>query len=85
MIETPEKRSNQAFTLKAGTLYPLLHNLEQKNLIESYEKPAENGKPRKYYSITKDGQKFLTEKKQEWKLFSSAVNQVIGGMLYGLS
>jgi len=41
------------FTLKAGTLYPLLHDLEQKELVTSYEKTADNAKVRKYYSFTK--------------------------------
>jgi transcriptional regulator, PadR family len=31
MIEELSKKSNNVFALKAGTLYPLLHNLEQKN------------------------------------------------------
>ena len=30
MIETLRKKSNDVFELKAGTLYPLLHSLEQK-------------------------------------------------------
>ncbi len=54
MIETLEQKSNNVFTLKAGTLYPLLHSLEEKNYLTSYESPA-NGKLRKYYSITKEG------------------------------
>lgn len=38
MIEELSKQSKNVFTLKAGTLYPLLHSLEQKDLLISYEK-----------------------------------------------
>ena len=38
MIEELSRRSERAFALKTGTLYPLLHTLEEKELIRSYEK-----------------------------------------------
>ncbi len=60
MIETLEAKSNNVFTLKAGTLYPLLHTLEEKNYLTSYECEA-NGKVRKYYSITKGGKKRIPD------------------------
>lgn len=81
MIEELKKLSQNIFTLKAGTLYPLLHSLEQKKMIESYE-TTESGRPRKYYRLTKDGRKMLNEKKEEWKVYTSAVNKVLGGHCY---
>ena len=41
------------------------------------------GKKRKYYCITKKGKNCLKEKKEEWSTFSSGINQVIGGVLFG--
>ncbi|AEV70484.1 PadR family transcriptional regulator [Acetivibrio clariflavus] len=82
MIEELEKRSQNVFTLKAGTLYPLLHTLEQQKMIESYETTTANGRPRKYYRITKAGRKMLEEKKAEWQVYTSAVNKVLGGDCY---
>ena len=52
MIDTLRKRSENVFELKAGTLYPLLHSLEEKNYLTSYEQEV-YGKTRKYYGITK--------------------------------
>lgn len=52
MIETLRDRSQNVFELKAGTLYPLLHGLEEKGFLEAYEREA-GGKTRKYYRITK--------------------------------
>ena len=76
MIETLRSRSENVFDLKAGTLYPLLHSLEAKNYLTSYEREGV-GKTRKYYSITKDGRKYLKSKLEEWEKYSSAVSNVL--------
>ncbi len=79
MIEELSKRSDDTFNLKAGTLYPLLHNLEQKGMVSSYNDNADSARVRKYYSITKKGKALLAEKRTEWKIYSSAVNKVLKG------
>lgn len=76
MIDTLRQRSQNVFELKAGTLYPLLHSLEEKQFLTSYEQEV-SGKVRKYYSITKAGRKRLAEKEAEWKLYSQAVGNVL--------
>lgn len=76
MIDTLRKRSQNVFELKAGTLYPLLHNLENKELLTSYEREV-LGKVRKYYSLTREGKKYLKLKKEEWQEYSEAVNNVL--------
>ncbi|MGN0131230.1 MAG: PadR family transcriptional regulator [Lachnospiraceae bacterium] len=82
MIETLQARSQNVFVLKAGTLYPLLHSLEDKGYLTVYEREA-GGKVRKYYSITKEGKRALELKKEEWKEYSAAVSGVLGGAVYG--
>lgn len=47
MIENLANRSDDTFSLKAATLYPLLHGLEEKDMLESYEKKADSGRVRK--------------------------------------
>ena len=72
MIEVLRERSQNVFELKAGTLYPLLHNLEEKGLLTVYERGSGEIRCAKYYSITKNGKKTLDEKKGEWEtLFQS--------------
>ena len=66
MIEELKRRSDDTFHLKAGTLYPLLHGLEEKGLVTSYEREAAAGKPRRYYRLTKDGAAALREKEESW-------------------
>ena len=76
MIDTLRKKSQNVFELKAGTLYPLLHGLEDKGLLTVYEEEFA-GKVRKYYSITKQGRRLLEQKTEEWKEYSTAVFNVL--------
>lgn len=79
MIRKLEERSNQVFSLKEGTLYPILHGLEEEEAVESYEKCAETGRMRKYYRLTKKGEKLLRKKQKEWENYEKAVHDVMGG------
>lgn len=79
IIEELASRSENIFELKAGTLYPLLHQLENKKYVESYDMAAPSGKTRKYYHITDSGKKFLAEREKEWDLYMSAVNGILKG------
>lgn len=81
MIETLREKSNHVFELKAGTLYPLLHSMEEKGWLTGYEQEY-GGKLRKYYRLTREGKKQLSAKKAEWKEYSTAVVNVLGGALY---
>ncbi len=47
-------------------LYPVLHRLERNNHIQSQWRVLENGRKRKYYSITTSGRELLSEKQTEW-------------------
>lgn len=79
MIEELARRSDNTFSLKAGTLYPLLHTLEEQKMISSYEENADSERVRRFYSITKKGRGMLKDKKDEWNIFTSAINQVLQG------
>lgn len=68
MIKKMSEKSQNVFEFQEGTLYPILHNLEEKNYITSYWDESTT-KKRKYYAITKEGKKHLKEKKQEWNTF----------------
>ena len=81
MIKELKMKSENVFEFQEGTLYPILHKLEEKKWISSYWDEVE-GKKRKYYAITTEGKKHLDAKKEEWQTFSTKVNQVIGGVLF---
>lgn len=80
MIAQLEERSDHTFSLKEGTLYPLLHALEKSGAVKAYEKEAPTGRKRRYYHITKRGLDLLEEKKEEWQAFSAAVTAIVPGL-----
>lgn len=76
IIRELEVRSENAFEMSEGTLYPILHALEKEKYLDSYWDEID-GRRRKYYHITKKGKKQLDDKKEEWKSFSANVNKVL--------
>ena len=79
MIAELEEKSDHTFSMKEGTLYPILHTLERDGAVKSYEKEAPTGRTRKYYHVTKKGLRLLDEKKEEWTEFSKTVNAILAG------
>jgi DNA-binding PadR family transcriptional regulator len=58
-----------------GMLYPVLHRLEQQDLIESYWNSSETGRKRKYYRIKEAGLKELELQKRQWEMVNSALSK----------
>ncbi|ATO50812.1 PadR family transcriptional regulator [Brevibacillus laterosporus] len=72
-----EKNSDGIFTLKEGTMYPILHTLESNTFVKSYWKEYD-GRKRKYYRITDEGRAHLKDKKKEWHVFRTTVDRIVG-------
>lgn len=81
MIRKLSEKSEDVFALKEGTLYPILHGLEEDGFITSYWDESV-AKKRKYYAITEKGKKQLKERKEEWKIFRNGIDKVIGGVSF---
>ncbi len=79
MIRKLEERSDNVFSLKEGTMYPILHGLEEEGAVESYEKASETGRIRKYYHLTRKGGRLLRKKREEWEQYEQAVHAVLKG------
>ncbi len=74
------KKSDDTFSLKAGTLYPLLHAMEEKKgLVTSYEANSESGRQKKILQYYQKRKRTSQREKQEWKQYSSAVDKVLKG------
>lgn len=79
MIEELRRRSDHTFDLKAGTLYPLLHSLEQQGFVTAWEENTSSARPRRYYHLTQAGRAQLTVKEAEWRAYASAVAHILEG------
>ena len=77
ILQEASRRSSNAFDLKEGTLYPALHQLEKKGQIKSEWRTAENGRERKYYSLTPKGRKAATTYEKQWQHLTSAIAAIL--------
>ncbi len=64
-----------------GMLYPILHRLEKKKLIESYWGVAETGRKRKYYRLRKMGLQELVQHRKNWNNLHNMLRKLEGGTL----
>lgn len=77
MIKELERRSQGFFRLGEGTLYPALHRLERAGLVQGRWQRLPNGQERRYYSLTRKGERQLEEQAGAWARFASAVNLIV--------
>jgi PadR family transcriptional regulator, regulatory protein PadR len=62
--------------LAAGTLYPLLHRLEDDGLVRA-SWDSSTGRQRKWYELTAAGRKRLTVQAQEWADYAACIGELI--------
>lgn len=67
IITELNKHTCDTFHLKEGSLYPLLHTLEQDHRVKSYTKTTPSGKNRRYYHLTKSGETYLAKQEKAQK------------------
>lgn len=79
IIRELECRSDRTFSMKEGTLYPILHGLEERGEVRSYEREGDAGRPRRYYKLTRQGVKTLARCRKEWAQFCKHFGKVVGG------
>lgn len=79
MVEELRQRSEKVFELRSGTLYPLLHTLEQKGWIVSWEETVGGTRPRRYYHLTDEGRSQLAEKEDQWHIYAAAMEKILKG------
>ena len=79
IIEELSEKSQNVFQLKTGTLYPLLHGLENDGMVTSYDESTSNQRVRKYYKLTPQGKGLLVKKQQEWNEHTQAVCRIMEG------
>lgn len=60
-----------------GTLYPILNRLKNAGLLTYDWTESKDGPPRKYYSITPDGQRFLDQLAETWKALDKSINSLM--------
>lgn len=62
-----------------GMLYPILHRLEKRGLIESYWGVGDAGRKRRYYRIRQAGSSELAALRAQWHQMGSLLRRLEGG------
>jgi PadR family transcriptional regulator, regulatory protein PadR len=78
IITSLRARSDGAFDLPEGTVYPALHRLEAAGLLSSTWATAE-GRKRRVYGLTDKGVTALAAERSEWHRFAGGIVAVLGG------
>jgi PadR family transcriptional regulator PadR len=68
------------FDLSESSLYPVLRRLQKEKYLTTFDRPFQ-GRNRRYYAITPQGEEKLAEYRQEWNQYRSNVDQVLLGGL----
>jgi PadR family transcriptional regulator, regulatory protein PadR len=67
-----------AFDVKAGSLFPALHRMEQAGWLRSAWGESETNRRAKFYSLTKTGRKHLQSETERWERISLAMGAALG-------
>jgi len=75
--ERIEQTTRRTFQVKAGSLFPALHRLEQQGLIAGDWTESADKRRVKSYVITPSGRKRLSSEKASWKRIVAAMSQLL--------
>ncbi len=70
--------TSEVLKVEEGALYPALHRLERKGLLDEEWRLTETNRQAKFYTLTAAGRKQLRTEMQRWSEYSTAVSTVLG-------
>lgn len=76
LLRTIRLASRDTITLAEGVVYPLLHGLEAKGLLQAREQWVD-GRQRVYYRLSAKGQRRLRELSAEWDRVQTGVRSLL--------
>jgi DNA-binding PadR family transcriptional regulator len=76
LIQEVKRLSGDKIAWTDGMLYPVLHRMEERDLIKSRWGESETGRKRKYYALKRDGKTAMTRHHEQWSL----VHGVLSGL-----
>ncbi len=76
--ERIQQMTGDVLQVPQGSLYPALHRLERKGVIEASWQTTEHNRRAKYYVLTPAGERRLSAELASWTRLTSALNAVLG-------
>jgi len=77
LIELIHQLTDGVLSFQEGTVYPLLHRMEQRGLIQAEWEIAPSKRKRRVYNLTREGQQELVKKREAWDSYSVAVSSLL--------
>lgn len=68
----------EALEISESTLYPVLRRLQKEGCLETYDEPFQ-GRNRRYYRITQEGESRYGDFMVEWEAYKEKVDHVLVG------
>jgi PadR family transcriptional regulator PadR len=75
--ERIQQLSSDAVLVQQGSLYPALHRLERRGMIQAEWKTTENNRRAKYYALTRTGRKRLESETAAWRRLAFTVGRIL--------
>ena len=76
ILDWIQKGSGDEFLVEEGALYPSLHRLQKRGLLEADWGVSEKGRRAKYYRLTPQGRAALTREQHLWDRYVAAVERL---------
>ncbi len=70
--------SEGVLSVEEGALYPALHRLEKRGLLDAEWGRTDTGRRAKFYRLTAEGRNQLTAETARWEAYSGAVAAILG-------
>lgn len=78
IIRSINEQGEGLFVWQEGTVYPILHKLENDGYVRAQWQQAETGRERKYYYITAKGRDALVDGTRQWNEFHQMILKLAG-------
>ncbi|HRN95198.1 MAG: PadR family transcriptional regulator [Chitinophagales bacterium] len=75
--EILEQMKKAELLVVEGTIYPLLTRLKNDGLLNYRWVESTGGPPRKYFTLTADGKKFLKQLRDAWREMNEAISKIV--------
>src|ERR1700744_4862410 len=72
-----EQITRGTFLVKAGSLFPALHRMEEAGWLASFWGDSENNRRAKFYEITKAGKSQLEIESEQWETIALAMTNAL--------
>lgn len=77
VAEWIHQTSDDVLKVEEGALYPALHRLELRGLLDAEWGTSDKNRRAKFYSLTAAGRKRLTQETEFWRRMSGAVARIL--------